>query len=91
MNLNSIIFPAPTDDKTYELYRYREEIIYVPKVNKDGSKFHIPCLLQMSKRKTESNKFLFYFHGNAEDIFNSTSNLDLLRNSLPVSHLFNML
>jgi hypothetical protein len=56
----------------------------VPKTLKDGNIFHIPCLLQKSKRKPESNKFLFYFHGNAEDIFNSTSNLDIIRNTLPV-------
>jgi hypothetical protein len=84
MILNSIIFPAPTEDKTYELYRYKDEILFVPKKLKDGTLFHIPCLLQRSKRKSESNKYLFYFHGNAEDIFNSTSNLDMLRNSLPV-------
>ena len=84
MDLNSIIFPAPTDDKTYELYRYKEEIIFVPKKLADDTLFHIPCLIQRSKRKLDSNKFLFYFHGNAEDIFNSTSNLDYLRNSLPV-------
>jgi hypothetical protein len=82
MNLNSIIFPAPTDDKTYELYRYKEELIFVPKPGKTN---YIPCLLQPSKRKENSNKFLFYFHGNAEDIFNATANLDLLRNTLPVN------
>ena len=85
MNLNSIIFPAPTEDKTYELYRHKEEIIFVPKTLLNGITIHIPCLLQKSKKKSESNKFIFYFHGNAEDIFNSTSNLDLLRNSLPVN------
>ncbi len=85
MNLNSIIFPAPTEDKTYELYRYKDEILFVPKKLQDGSIFHIPCLVQKSKRKTETSKYLFYFHGNAEDIFNSTSNLDMLRNSLPVT------
>ncbi len=84
MILNCIIFPAPTEDKTYELYRYKDEILFVPKMLKDGTLFHIPCLVQKSKRKTDSNKYLFYFHGNAEDIFNSTSNLDMLRNSLPV-------
>jgi hypothetical protein len=84
MNLNSIIFPAPTEDKTYELYRHKEEIIYVPKKLNNGTVIHIPCLIQKSKKKVDSNKFIFYFHGNAEDIFNSTSNLDLLRNSLPV-------
>lgn len=84
MNLNSIIFPAPTDDKTYELYRYKGEVLFVPKKLKDESIYHIPCLVQKSKKKETSNKYLFYFHGNAEDIFNSTSNLDMIRNALPV-------
>jgi hypothetical protein len=84
MNLNSIIFPAPSEDKTYEIYRYKQEIIYIPK-EKDGKTLHIPCLLQQSKRKVDTNKYLFYFHGNAEDIFNATANLDLLRNTLPVN------
>jgi fermentation-respiration switch protein FrsA (DUF1100 family) len=57
--------------------------MFVPKKVQDGSTFHIPCLIQQSKGKNESNKYLFYFHGNAEDIFNSTSNIDLLRNTLP--------
>ncbi len=84
MNLNSFIFPAPPEDKRYELYRNKDQIIFIPKTKKDGKQFHIPCLIQESKRKIDSNKFIFYFHGNAEDIFNSTSNLELLRNSLPV-------
>ncbi len=85
MNLNSIIFPAPTEDKTFELYRFKNEIIFIPK--KSGNDLvHIPCLLQPSKRKPDTNKFLFYFHGNAEDIFNSTANLELLRNALPVKY-----
>ena len=88
MNLNSIIFPAPTEDKKYEIYRFKDELMYIPKETSDGQKIHIPCLLQLSKRKPESNKYLFYFHGNAEDIFNSTSNLEVLRNSLPVIRFF---
>ena len=91
MNLNSIIFPAPTEDKTYELYRYKGEVLFVPKKLKDGTLFHIPCLVQRSKRKADSSKYLFYFHGNAEDIFNSTSNLDMIRNSLPVRFIFKIL
>lgn len=82
MNLNSIIFPAPTEDKTHELYRYKDELIYIPKMGENGEISHIPCLLQETKQCT--NKYLFYFHGNAEDIFNSTNNLDILRNSIPV-------
>jgi hypothetical protein len=87
MNLNSIIFPAPTEDKKYEIFRYKDELMYVPKELSDGTIIHIPCLLQLSKRKQDSNKYLLYFHGNAEDIFNSTSNLDILRNTLPVNAL----
>ena len=83
MNLNSIIFPAPTEDKTNEVFRYKDELIFIPKKDSEGKLIHIPCLIQSSKRKQDSTKFLFYFHGNAEDIFNSTSNLDLLRNTLP--------
>jgi len=83
MNLNSIIFPAPTEDKRYEIFRFKDELMYVPKEVSPGKFIHIPCLLQLSKRKPDSNKYFFYFHGNAEDIFNSTSNLDILRNSLP--------
>ena len=84
MNLNSIIFPAPTEDKQIEMSKYKEELIFIPKKELDGSFFHIPCLLQYSRKKPDTNKFLFYVHGNAEDIFNSTSNLEVLRNSLPV-------
>ncbi len=83
MNLNSIIFPAPIEDKTFELYRHKDEMIFVPKTLKNGITIHIPCLLQRRK-KTDTNKFLFYFHGNAEDIFNSIQNLEMLRNILPV-------
>ena len=84
MDLNSIIFPAPTEDKKYEIFRFKDELMYIPKEISNGKKIHIPCLLQQSKRKPDSNKYLLYFHGNAEDIFNSTSNLDILRSSLPV-------
>jgi hypothetical protein len=84
MNLNSIIFPAPTEEKDIEIGKYKEELIFIPKKLNDGSYIHIPCLLQISRKKPDTNKFMFYFHGNAEDIFNSTSNLELIRNSLPV-------
>lgn len=90
MNLNSIIFPAPTDDKTHELYRYKDELIYIPKMTENGEIYHIPCLVQESKKYINSNKYLFYFHGNAEDIFNSTHNLEILRNSLPVNNNSNL-
>ena len=44
---------------------------------------HIPCLLLKSKKKENSNKFLFYFHGNAEDIFNCVATLEIIKNILP--------
>jgi hypothetical protein len=87
MNLNSFIFPAPTEDKRNELFTSKNEIIFIPKKTEDGKTFHIPCLVQHSKRKQDSNKFLFYFHGNAEDVFNSTSTLEIIRKTLPVIHL----
>lgn len=80
--MNSIVFPAPLDDKKYDLIRFKDEVLFVPKTGKKGVE-HIPCLLQMSKKKPDTSKFLFYFHGNAEDIFNSTNNLDLIRSALP--------
>ena len=82
MDLNSFIFPAPIEDRKYELVRYKDEILYIKKNIKERTVF-IPCLVQFSKKNPNTNKFLFYFHGNAEDIFNSTNNLDLLRSALP--------
>lgn len=83
MNLNSIIFPAPTENKISELTRYKDEILFVPKKLKDGTLFHIPCLYQLSTKKPDTNKIFLYFHGNAEDIFNSTNNLSIIKGSLP--------
>ena len=78
MNINSIIFPAPTEDRGIEMNKFKEELIFIPKLQEDSSFFHIPCLLQMSRKRPDTNNFLFYFHGNAEDIFISTSNLEIL-------------
>jgi hypothetical protein len=84
MNLNSIIFPAPTEDKRSELFLSKDEVIFIPKKSINDKTMHIPCLLQITKKKNDANKFLFYFHGNAEDIFNSTSTLEMVRKYLPV-------
>lgn len=82
MDLNSFIFPAPIEDKSYEINRYKDEILYIPKMKGDKT-IYIPCLIQFSKKDPNTNKFLFYYHGNAEDIFYSIGNLDLLRSTLP--------
>lgn len=83
MKLNSIIFPAPTDDKYSEVQRFKDEILFIPKKLKDGSTFHIPCLFQTSCKNPKTNKIFLYFHGNAEDVFNSNNNLQIIKNSLP--------
>jgi len=86
MNLNSIIFPAPPEDKKKELYINKNKFIFIPKKDENGNKFHIPCYVQSSQKKIDSNKYLFYFHGNAEDIFSIRRNLDTVRNYLPVNY-----
>jgi len=84
MDLNSFIFPAPVEDKKLELPKFKNRIIFIPKQEEDGSLFHIPCYYRATKKKVESNKIFFYFHGNAEDIFNVPYNLEIVRKQLPV-------
>ena len=84
MDFNSIVFPAPTDDKKDKLYYLKGKIIFIPKKLEDDQMFHIPCYYQRSKKKPNTNKYMLYFHGNAEDIFNLSSNLETLANSMPV-------
>lgn len=84
MNLNSIIFPAPSGDKRFELFSKKDELIFIPKVSTKGVSSHIPCLYQLSRQNPETSKVLFYFHGNAEDIFNCASTLETVRKHLPV-------
>ena len=101
MELNSVIFPAPLEDKNEYISRYKNDLIFIPKhtknelgnikkIYKEGENVnnsvpgsHIPCLFMYSKKKPDTNKFLIYFHGNAEDIFNSINSLDLLKNIIP--------
>lgn len=88
MELNSIIFPAPNNDRIHDLTKYKDELIYIPKTKLDkGSskmiKTFIPCKLHECRKVSNSNKYLIYFHGNAEDIFNSNYTVDLTRTVLP--------
>jgi fermentation-respiration switch protein FrsA (DUF1100 family) len=46
-------------------------------------KSFIPCKLHECRKVSNSNKYLIYFHGNAEDIFNSNYTVDLTRTVLP--------
>ena len=83
MDFNSILFPAPTDDKYNEMENNKGNLLFVPKMKGDGKLFHIPCMYQESQYKPITNKIFLYFHGNAEDIFNATSNVGVIKASLP--------
>ena len=86
MELNSIIFPAPNNERILDLKKYKDELIFIPKKNRNN-KFNeptfIPCMLNECRKISNSNKYLIYFHGNAEDIFNSNYTVDLTRTVLP--------
>lgn len=85
MNINSILFPSPPSTKI-DLSKYKNQILFIPKpkpyANQSSPKF-IPCMLYESRKNINSNKYLLYFHGNAEDIFNSNYTVDLTRTVLP--------
>lgn len=87
MELNSIIFPAPNSERITDLNKYKEELLYIPKFDKSGKKKHIPVMLHNCRKNQNSNKYLIYFHGNAEDIFNSNYTVDLTRSVLPFNTL----
>ena len=86
MELNSIVFPAPTDDKYNEISNFKDQILFIPK-KKDKTTVHIPCLFQKSTNSPNTNKIFIYFHGNAEDIFNTVSNSNIIKQSLPFDTL----
>jgi fermentation-respiration switch protein FrsA (DUF1100 family) len=86
MELNSIIFPAPNSDRIKDLSKYEDELIYIPKMVGDEVGY-IPCMLHECRKSANSNKYLLYFHGNAEDIFNSNYTVDLTRTVLPYNTL----
>lgn len=98
MELNSIIFPSPSNDRIIDLTKYQNELLFIPKnknkekeiilskENKDiltESDKYIPCMIHECRKNVHSNKYLIYFHGNAEDIFNSNYTVDLTRSVLP--------
>ena len=83
MELNSIIFPAPTLDRVTDLTKFKNELIFIPKIKDNVVYSHIPCMIHECRKNPLSNKYLLYFHGNAEDIFNSNYTVDLTRTVLP--------
>jgi acetyl esterase/lipase len=83
MDFNSILFPAPTDDKYDQIENNKGHLLFVPKYKDDHKLFHIPCMYQETQFRAKSNKVFLYFHGNAEDIFNATTNVSVIKSSLP--------
>ena len=83
MDFNSIIFPAPCDDKYNQIENNLNNLLFVPKYKEDKRLFHIPCMFQPSKKQPITNKIFLYFHGNAEDIFNATNNVGVINATLP--------
>jgi pimeloyl-ACP methyl ester carboxylesterase len=77
MELNRIIFPAPSS--SYNVEDYHENLIWVPKIPDQVS---IPCLLLQYHEG--SSKIMIYFHGNAEDLGLSFDILDTLRSVLHI-------
>lgn len=79
MELNSVLFPAPTS--SYSLVLFPDSIFWVPQLfHQDRAS--IPCLYL--PYTLGSSKVLLYFHGNAEDIGQSFRMLDFLGATLRV-------
>ena len=79
MELNGIIFPAPA--ASYGAEDFEDELIWVPHPNQPEQP-SIPCLFL--EHSGGSSKYLFYFHGNAEDLGLALEMMDLLRSYLEV-------
>ena len=80
MQLNSIVFPAPTC--SYSTENLFKDLIYIPKLDALGYMSEsIPCLYLPYEHET---KILFFFHGNAEDLGIAYEILKEIRSSLKV-------
>jgi pimeloyl-ACP methyl ester carboxylesterase len=77
MEVNKLVFPAPSSSYTPQLLL--GELVWIPQSKYPGREA-IPCLWLQHPRG--SNKLLVYFHGNAEDIGYSYELMDLLRCTL---------
>jgi esterase/lipase len=85
MELNGILFPCPACD--IDISDYKEELIFIPKDNKNGiTNDYIPCLFLPNQiLGAISKQFLLYFHGNAEDIFNARQLAEQLSTQLQLN------
>lgn len=63
---NKIVFNPPSFDFS-RINSFKDQIIYIPKINNNDSLVYIPCLFVVEYDCCSN--FLIYFHGNAEDIF----------------------
>jgi predicted peptidase len=82
MEFNSILFPSPKFDFQTAL-QYDGELIFIPKPNEKNS--YIPCLFLINAVKKISEKFLIFFHGNAEDIFGALDICEKLKEKLQMN------
>ena len=82
MELNSILFPSPKFNFERAL-EYDDELIFIPKPNEKES--YIPCLFLINAVKKISEKFLIFFHGNAEDIFGARDICEKLKEKLQMN------
>ena len=71
MEFNSLIFPSPKFD-FQELNEFKNELIFIPS-NNPKKNYYIPCLFLSNEKSLSSKNFIIFFHGNAEDIFLSSS------------------
>uniref|UniRef100_A0A7S3IA79 Serine aminopeptidase S33 domain-containing protein n=1 Tax=Fabrea salina TaxID=342563 RepID=A0A7S3IA79_9CILI len=76
MELNSILFPAPSS--SYDEDTFPGDMIWIPR----AEKVSIPCLYLTCPRG--SSKVLLYFHGNAEDVGLAYELMDHLRSTLMI-------
>ena len=79
MDLNSVLFPAPTSSYTEDTFP--GETIWIPRLSPSPLP-PIPCLYLSCARG--SSKVLLYFHGNAEDVGLAYELMDHLRSTLLV-------
>lgn len=79
MQLNSIVFPAPTC--SYSTEKLFKDLIYIPRNSSQNCDEAIPCLFIPYESEA---KILIFFHGNAEDIGIAFEILMEIRNYLKV-------
>ena len=77
MELNSILFPAPS--QSYDADEYPDQLIWIPKIPDILSS---PCILLQYLEG--ASKIMIYFHGNAEDLGLSYEIIDTIRSVLHI-------